>query len=74
MHKKEYKKCIILLTFAKYYIFFVCPTNQRMKKIYIYIPATCGESGGERERNVNERVKSQTFLSLEIGLECNKLE
>ena len=45
-----------------------------MKKIYIYIPATCGESGGERERNVNERVKSQTFLSLEIGLEGNKLE
>ena len=29
--------------------------NEEDIYIYIYLPATCGGSGGERERNVNER-------------------
>ena len=29
--------------------------NEEDIYIYIYLPATCGGSGGERERHVNER-------------------
>ena len=52
MHKKEYKKCIILFTFAEIlYIFCVLTSEwRRYIYIYIYLPATDGGGRVERER------------------------